>query len=44
VVHLGYDRLINEDKLKIMFDNETQLRAGSFRNYFSTIQLQLFFN
>jgi len=44
MVHFGYDHLIDGDKLKIMVDNGAQLSAGALRNYYSTIQLQLFCN
>ena len=44
VVHLGYNYLINQDKLKIMFDNGVQINNGTLKNYFATIQLQIFFN
>lgn len=44
ILHLGYNRLVNGDKLKFMFDNGAQLSAGSFKNYFAVIQIQLFFN
>ncbi len=44
VVHLGYNYLINQDKLKIMFDNGVQINNGTLNNYFATIQLQIFFN
>ncbi len=44
VIHIGYNYLINEDKLKIMLDNGAQLSDGNLKNYFATIQLQIFFN
>ena len=44
IAHLGYNYLINQDKLKIMFDNGVQISSGSLKNYFATIQLQIFFN
>ena len=44
VIHLGYNYLVNGDKLKIMFDNGIQMNAGKLENYFCTLQLQLFFN
>jgi len=44
VVLLGYNYLVNKDKLKIMFDNGVQINKGSLENYFATIQLQIFFN
>ncbi len=43
IVHLGYNYLSNGDKLKFMFDNGAQIRNGSLKNYFATIQLQVFF-
>jgi hypothetical protein len=44
LVHFGYNRLINGDKLKIMVDNGALLSSGTLKNYYLTIQLQLFFN
>lgn len=44
IVHLAYNYLVNGDKLKIMFDNGVQISNGSLKNYFATIQLQIFFN
>ncbi len=44
VFHFGYNYLVNGDKLKIMLDNGAQLSSGTLKNYYSTIQLQLFFN
>lgn len=43
-IHLGYNYLINGQKLKLMLDNEVQLSEGKLKNYFTTLQLQLFFN
>lgn len=39
IIHLGYNHLLNGDKLKIMFDNEVQLSGGRLKNYFTTLQL-----
>ena len=44
VVHLGYNYLLNGDKLKIMVDNGAQIKSKGFKNYFATIQMQIFFN
>jgi hypothetical protein len=44
IAHLGYNYLLNGNKLKFMFDNGVQISNGSLENYFATIQLQLFFN
>ena len=44
IIHLAYNYLVNQDKLKIMFDNAVQIDEGSLKNYFMTIQLQIFFN
>lgn len=44
IIHLGYNYLLNGDKLKIMFDNGFQIKNGNLENYFAAIQLQLFFN
>lgn len=43
-IHLGYNYLINQDKLKIMLDNGVKVNKGKLENFFSTIQLQIFFN
>ena len=43
IVHLGYNYLVNQDKLKIMLDNEFQINDGDIKNYSFSIQLQLFF-
>lgn len=42
-VHLGYNYLVNGNKLKIMFDNGVQIDKGRLKNYLATIQLQYFF-
>lgn len=42
IVHLGYNYLVDSNKLKIMFDNGVQISNGNLKNYFATIQLQLF--
>jgi len=44
MIHLGYNYLFYQDKLKIMFDNGVQINNGSLKNYFASIQLQIFFN
>jgi len=43
IIPLGYNYLLNGQKLKLMLDNEVQLSSGKLRNYFATLQLQLFF-
>ncbi len=43
-VHLGYNYLVNSDKLKIMLDNGVQISNEHIKKYFATLQLQLFFN
>ncbi len=44
VIHFAYNYLFNQDKLKIMLDNEVQINEGQFQNYFSALQFQIFFN
>ena len=44
VVHLAYNYAIKGDKLKIMLDNGVSVDKGRLKNYFMTLQLQLFFN
>jgi hypothetical protein len=41
---LGYNYLINKDKIKLFLDNYFQIIDGSMENYYASIQLQLFFN
>lgn len=43
-VHLGYNYLMNGNKLKIMIDNGFQINKGNISHYLSTVQFQLFFN
>ena len=44
IAHMGYDYLLNQDKLKIMLDNGVQISNGSLKNHTVVAQLQLFFN
>ena len=41
--HLGYNYAIKGDKLKIMWDNGWKIKDGKIADYFTTLQLQLFF-
>jgi len=41
---VGYNYLINKDKIKLFLDNYFQIIEGSFENYYASLQLQLFFN
>ena len=41
---LGYNYLINRDKIKLFLDNYFQLIEGKMENYYASIQLQIFFN
>ncbi|RUT73615.1 porin [Ancylomarina longa] len=43
LIHLGYNYLINKDKLKLMFDNGFKLSHVVANNYFASIQMQIFF-
>jgi len=43
IIHLGYNYLINKNKLKMMLDNSFQLSDGNVKNYSVSIQLQIFF-
>jgi hypothetical protein len=43
-VHLGYNHKIHGENLKVMLDNRMNLTEGKLKNYFVTLQLQLFFN
>jgi len=43
-IHLGYNYLLNEDKLKIILDNTIQIKEGRIMNYIGVIQLQIFFS
>lgn len=43
-VHLGYNYAIKGDKLKLMLDNGINVDNGTLKDYFMTLQLQLFFN
>jgi hypothetical protein len=42
-VHLGYNYLMNGNKLKLMFDNGIQIEKGKLKNYMATLQFQFFF-
>ncbi|GAB4294090.1 MAG: hypothetical protein Kow0068_19010 [Marinilabiliales bacterium] len=42
--HLGYNYLAKGNKLKCMIDNSIKIINGELRDYYTTIQLQLFFN
>ncbi len=44
VIHFGYNYFVNGDNLKIMFDNGMRMNNAKLKNYFGTIQLQIFFN
>ena len=44
VVHLAYNYAIKGDKLKLMLDNGVRVDNEKLKNYFLTIELQLFFN
>lgn len=41
IIHLGYNYLINQDKLKIMLDNSFQVNKSEIKNYSVNIQLQI---
>ncbi len=41
---IGYNYLINKDKIKLFLDNYFQIIDGSMENYYASVQLQLFFN
>jgi hypothetical protein len=43
VIQLAYNYLLNHDKLKIMWDNGWKIKNGKMKDYFTTLQLQLFF-
>jgi len=43
VLHLGYNYLAKGDKLKLMLDNGISVNDGALKDYFVTLQLQLFF-
>ena len=43
-IHLGYNYLINQDKLKIMLDNSIKVNKGKLESFLMTIQFQIFFN
>ncbi len=40
---LGYNYLINRNKTKLFFDNYFQIKNGTIKNYYASIQLQMFF-
>jgi len=40
---IGYNYLINKDKIKLFFDNYFQIIDGSMENYYASVQLQIFF-
>jgi len=40
---LGYNYLINNNKIKVFFDNYFQLIEGKIENYYASLQLQMFF-
>ena len=42
--HLGYNYLINQNKIKLFLDNTFQVIDGKIANYTAGIQLQFFFN
>lgn len=44
IVHLGFNYRFDQDKLKLMLDNEFELNEGEVQNYISVVQLQLYFN
>lgn len=43
VCHLAYNYLLKGDKIKLMYDNSVQIAGKSLKNYYGTIQIQLFF-
>ncbi len=40
---IGYNYLINKNKTKLFFDNYFQIIENGIKNYYATIQLQMFF-
>jgi len=44
VIHFGYNRLVNGNKLKLMVDDGIRFTRQSIDNQFLTLQMQLFFN
>jgi phosphate-selective porin len=43
-VHLGYNYMFDQNKLKIMLDNGVQINDGIAQDYFAIIQFQLLIN
>lgn len=44
IAHLGFNYRFDNDKLKLMLDNEFEINKGEVQNYFSIVQFQLYFN
>jgi len=40
-VHLGYNCLINKNKIKLMLDNRVHINNGKLDNYMTTLQIQV---